>query len=114
MKLVPTLGTGRPKRHFFTTQGPEARSVSSTCLFIDSVPLYPYTLASLSGCTLLSSERMAPEPQIQITNYRLAPIIGPLYHLLINIPPFDAPYSEAVPMTGTYVDMFDLYGNRYW
>lgn len=22
--------------------------------------------------------------------------------------------TEVVPATGTYIDMFDLYGNRYW
>ena len=26
VKVVSTLGTGRPKRHFLTTQGPESRS----------------------------------------------------------------------------------------
>jgi hypothetical protein len=34
------------------------------------------------------SERIAPEPLIEFTIDRLAPIVRPLYHLLINIPTF--------------------------
>jgi len=30
VKVVSTLGTGRPKRHFLTTQGPESRSTQET------------------------------------------------------------------------------------
>ncbi len=42
VKVVSTLGTGRPKRHFFTTQGPESRSmvVSSQKLILSEPTTY--------------------------------------------------------------------------
>jgi len=62
VKVVSTLGTGRPKRHFLTTQGPESRSClckHSSFSFYSTLSV-PFVIPRI--CSSLNSESEGPVP----------------------------------------------------